>query len=155
MRHRATRCLRGPAAGLEPSVPRAKVDCGAPDAELEPLEMGNMSLFWPVDPTQLPKELSGRAWPPKSAKADAKKGENGILCFSFCVRLCAFLRPNSLGFEGGVDCGFGALGPLRYLPGSVWWEKGGLTRRFFFNVRQKDYDRNRKFAKCVDPLFYV
>ena len=42
---------------------------GAPDAELESHEKGNMSLFWPVDPTQLPKELAGRVWPPKVQKA--------------------------------------------------------------------------------------
>lgn len=38
---------------------------GAPDAELEPHEKGNMSLFYPSDPTQLPPELKGAAWPPK------------------------------------------------------------------------------------------
>ena len=36
---------------------------GAPDAELEPHEKGDMKLFWPVDPTQLPKEL-GRVFKP-------------------------------------------------------------------------------------------
>jgi mannose-6-phosphate isomerase-like protein (cupin superfamily) len=39
---------------------------GAPEAELEPHEVGDMSLIYPVDPTQLPPELKGVAWPPKS-----------------------------------------------------------------------------------------
>ena len=38
---------------------------GAPEAELEPHEVGNMSLYYPVDPTQLPPELKGATWPPK------------------------------------------------------------------------------------------
>ena len=38
---------------------------GAPDAELEPGEKGNMSLFYPVAPSQLPAELKGVNWPPK------------------------------------------------------------------------------------------
>ncbi|HRE83245.1 MAG TPA: cupin domain-containing protein [Opitutaceae bacterium] len=38
---------------------------GAPDAELEPHEKGNMSLYYPVSPTQLPKELNGVNWPPQ------------------------------------------------------------------------------------------
>lgn len=38
---------------------------GAPEAELEPHETGDMSLFYPVDPTQLPQELAGNEWPPK------------------------------------------------------------------------------------------
>ena len=38
---------------------------GAPEAELEPHEVGDMSLFYPVDPKQLPKELAGSEWPPK------------------------------------------------------------------------------------------
>ena len=37
---------------------------GAPEAELEPHERGNLSLFYPVDPKQLPPELAGAAWPP-------------------------------------------------------------------------------------------
>lgn len=37
---------------------------GAPDAELEPHEMGDMSLYYPTDPTQLPVELAGWTWPP-------------------------------------------------------------------------------------------
>ena len=37
---------------------------GAPEAELEPHERGNMNLFYPVDPKQLPPELQGVAWPP-------------------------------------------------------------------------------------------
>lgn len=38
---------------------------GAPDAELEPHEKGNLSLYYPTDPKQLPPELRGVAWPPK------------------------------------------------------------------------------------------
>ena len=38
---------------------------GAPEAELEPHEVGDMSLYYPVDPKQLPKELAGSEWPPK------------------------------------------------------------------------------------------
>jgi mannose-6-phosphate isomerase-like protein (cupin superfamily) len=38
---------------------------GAPEAELEPHEVGDMSLYYPVDPKQLPKELAGSVWPPK------------------------------------------------------------------------------------------
>jgi mannose-6-phosphate isomerase-like protein (cupin superfamily) len=38
----------------------------APDAEVEPPEKLDMSLIYPVDPTQLPKELAGSEWPPKS-----------------------------------------------------------------------------------------
>ena len=39
---------------------------GAPEKELEPHEVGNMSLFYPVPPTQLPPELEGVEWPPKA-----------------------------------------------------------------------------------------
>ena len=39
---------------------------GAPEAELEPAEVGNMSLFYPVAPTLLPPELKGVEWPPKA-----------------------------------------------------------------------------------------
>lgn len=39
---------------------------GAPEKELQPGEVGNMSLFYPVEPTQLPPELKGAAWPPKT-----------------------------------------------------------------------------------------
>lgn len=39
---------------------------GAPEAELEPHEVGNMSLYYPTDPKQLPLELSGVTWPPRS-----------------------------------------------------------------------------------------
>lgn len=42
---------------------------GAPEAELEPHEKGNMSLYYPVDPTQLPRELEGCAWPPPETKS--------------------------------------------------------------------------------------
>ncbi|TSA01254.1 MAG: cupin domain-containing protein [Nitrospiraceae bacterium] len=38
---------------------------GAPEAELEPHEVGDMSLYYPVDPKQLPKELAESEWPPK------------------------------------------------------------------------------------------
>src|SRR5678815_4778323 len=37
---------------------------GAPKKELLPEEVGNMSLYYPVTPTQLPPELKGAAWPP-------------------------------------------------------------------------------------------
>lgn len=37
---------------------------GAPDKELEPHEVGDMSLFYPEDPRQLPPELKDAAWPP-------------------------------------------------------------------------------------------
>lgn len=40
---------------------------GSPDAELAPHEAGNMKLFYPEDPKQLPPELAGVAWPPKTA----------------------------------------------------------------------------------------
>ncbi len=39
---------------------------GAPDAEFEPHEVGDMSLIYPTDPKQLPPELNGTDWPPKS-----------------------------------------------------------------------------------------
>jgi mannose-6-phosphate isomerase-like protein (cupin superfamily) len=38
---------------------------GAPDAEFEPGEKPDMSLYYPVVPTQLPPELQGTEWPPK------------------------------------------------------------------------------------------
>ena len=38
---------------------------GAPDKEFEPDKI-DMSLFYPVEPTQLPKELKGAEWPPKT-----------------------------------------------------------------------------------------
>lgn len=38
---------------------------GAPE-EPRPGEQVDMSLIYPVDPTQLPKELAGVTWPPKS-----------------------------------------------------------------------------------------
>ncbi len=37
---------------------------GAPEVELETHEAFDKSLFYPVDPKQLPKELSGCEWPP-------------------------------------------------------------------------------------------
>lgn len=42
---------------------------GAPEAELEPHEVSDKSLFYPVDPKQLPKELAGCEWPPNDCKA--------------------------------------------------------------------------------------
>jgi mannose-6-phosphate isomerase-like protein (cupin superfamily) len=39
---------------------------GAPEKEFEPHEVGNMSLIYPVEPTQLPPELEGVDWPPKT-----------------------------------------------------------------------------------------
>jgi mannose-6-phosphate isomerase-like protein (cupin superfamily) len=39
---------------------------GAPEAEFEPHEVGDMSLIYPTDPKQLPAELKGAEWPPKS-----------------------------------------------------------------------------------------
>jgi mannose-6-phosphate isomerase-like protein (cupin superfamily) len=39
---------------------------GAPEAELEPSELSDKSLFYPVDPSQLPPELKGVEWPPKT-----------------------------------------------------------------------------------------
>ena len=42
---------------------------GAPEAELEPHEVGNMRLFYPVDPMQLPPELKQVVWPPKAESA--------------------------------------------------------------------------------------
>lgn len=39
---------------------------GAPEeAELQPGANTDMSLFYPVDPTQLPTELTGAEWPPR------------------------------------------------------------------------------------------
>jgi mannose-6-phosphate isomerase-like protein (cupin superfamily) len=37
----------------------------APEAELEPHQVGDMSVYYPVDPRQLPEELAGSEWPPK------------------------------------------------------------------------------------------
>jgi mannose-6-phosphate isomerase-like protein (cupin superfamily) len=42
---------------------------GAPEAELEPHEVAEKNLFYPVDPKQLPRELRGYEWPPKSDHA--------------------------------------------------------------------------------------
>jgi len=39
---------------------------GAPEAELEPHELSDKSLLYPVDPKQLPQELKGCDWPPKT-----------------------------------------------------------------------------------------
>ena len=36
---------------------------GAPEIELEPHELSDRNLFYPVDPTQLPPELKGAEWP--------------------------------------------------------------------------------------------
>lgn len=38
---------------------------GAPEQEFDPGETFDMKRFWPVDPKQLPKELTGVEWPPK------------------------------------------------------------------------------------------
>ena len=38
----------------------------APDLETEPGQPLDMSLIYPVDPTQLPPELNGCEWPPKA-----------------------------------------------------------------------------------------
>jgi mannose-6-phosphate isomerase-like protein (cupin superfamily) len=38
---------------------------GAPEKELEPGEELDQKLVYPVDPKQLPVELSGDVWPPK------------------------------------------------------------------------------------------
>jgi mannose-6-phosphate isomerase-like protein (cupin superfamily) len=38
---------------------------GAPEQELEAGETLDQKLLYPVDPTQLPKELTGVVWPPK------------------------------------------------------------------------------------------
>jgi mannose-6-phosphate isomerase-like protein (cupin superfamily) len=38
---------------------------GAPEKELEPGQELDPKLLYPVEPTQLPVELSGIAWPPK------------------------------------------------------------------------------------------
>lgn len=37
---------------------------GAPEAELEPGEENDKTVFYPTDPKQLPKELDGVVWPP-------------------------------------------------------------------------------------------
>ena len=37
---------------------------GAPEVELEPHQVGDLSLYYPVDPKQLPPELNDAAWPP-------------------------------------------------------------------------------------------
>jgi mannose-6-phosphate isomerase-like protein (cupin superfamily) len=39
---------------------------GAPENEFGPGESFDIKLFWPTDPKQLPKELDGVVWPPKS-----------------------------------------------------------------------------------------
>jgi mannose-6-phosphate isomerase-like protein (cupin superfamily) len=39
---------------------------GAPDREVDPGETLDMKIIYPTDPTQLPKELNGVVWPPKS-----------------------------------------------------------------------------------------
>ena len=38
---------------------------GAPEKEFEEGEAQDMKVYYPVDPTQLPKELAGKVWPPK------------------------------------------------------------------------------------------
>lgn len=39
---------------------------GGPEAELPPGEPRDLSKFYPTDPTQLPAELKGVQWPPKT-----------------------------------------------------------------------------------------
>ena len=40
---------------------------GAPEeVKLLPVSISDKALFYPVDPKQLPKELAGVEWPPKS-----------------------------------------------------------------------------------------
>ena len=39
---------------------------GAPEKELEPDEQPDQKLLYPKEPTQLPPELLGCVWPPKS-----------------------------------------------------------------------------------------
>ncbi len=39
---------------------------GAPEKELEPGEVMDPKLLYPTDPSQLPLELDGVVWPPKS-----------------------------------------------------------------------------------------
>jgi mannose-6-phosphate isomerase-like protein (cupin superfamily) len=39
---------------------------GAPEKEFEEGQPQDMKLYYPTDPKQLPKELSGVAWPPAS-----------------------------------------------------------------------------------------
>ena len=39
---------------------------GAPEAEFLPGESQDMSVYYPVDPKQLPAELAGAEWPPKT-----------------------------------------------------------------------------------------
>jgi mannose-6-phosphate isomerase-like protein (cupin superfamily) len=38
---------------------------GAPDAEFDPDEKFDLKHFYPLDPTQLPPELTPAAWPPQ------------------------------------------------------------------------------------------
>jgi len=38
---------------------------GAPELEFEPGQPADLKVYYPTDPTQLPKELAGVAWPPK------------------------------------------------------------------------------------------
>ncbi len=44
---------------------------GAPDREFGPGEKFDLKRFWPVDPTQLPKELAGAVWPPQAPGSGA------------------------------------------------------------------------------------
>jgi len=39
---------------------------GAPDAEFGPGKGPDLSLIYPVDPTQLPPQLEGKQWPPET-----------------------------------------------------------------------------------------
>jgi mannose-6-phosphate isomerase-like protein (cupin superfamily) len=42
---------------------------GAPEADFDPPGTPDLSLIYPVDPTQLPKELAGTEWPPQEGGA--------------------------------------------------------------------------------------
>jgi mannose-6-phosphate isomerase-like protein (cupin superfamily) len=44
---------------------------GAPEKELAPGEEMDKKLLYPKDPKQLPPELSGVTWPPKTSQTDA------------------------------------------------------------------------------------
>jgi len=44
---------------------------GAPDAEFDSPEQFDKSLFYPVEPTQLPPELKGCDWPPAARRDPA------------------------------------------------------------------------------------
>jgi mannose-6-phosphate isomerase-like protein (cupin superfamily) len=41
---------------------------GAPELEFEPGKPADIKVYYPTDPTQLPKELAGAVWPPKTGE---------------------------------------------------------------------------------------